>query len=491
MYKHFITLEKKSFWRSASLSSEILTKILAWSGKVYVVGMMILASFIGFKYIDHELCINPLDVANTFLIYWFIIDLILRFIFQKMPMINIKPLLILPINKKKIIFFALGKTLFSFFNFVYAFFFIPFSILLIVKGNVSIVDVLFWNFGLIGVVFFNNFFNILLNKKNHIVYIFALVILILGSLQYYEYFNITQYTAPFFEGFYLSKFLTLLPVVLAIGLFFLVFAFTIKDVYLDTSVRLKSKKVKTESLDWLNTFGRTAIFLKNDIKLIKRNKRAKATVVLSVIFLFYGLLFFPDSMGAYKGPFFGILAGVLISGGFLLNFGQLVPSWDSSYYPLMMTQNIRYKEYLASKWWLMVLITGITTILGSGYLYFGWEAYLSVIVGAIFNMGVNSHIILLSGAFTKTPIDLMSSRNVFGDMNAINVKTLTLSMVIMVLPIVFYAIGHVIYGPPLGYVLVSLAGIAGLAFRNLVFDKIEKVYKSEKYVTIDAYKQKK
>ncbi|GAA4109884.1 hypothetical protein GCM10022393_06700 [Aquimarina addita] len=196
-------------------------------------------------------------------------------------------------------------------------------------------------------------------------------------------------------------------------------------------------------------------------------------------------------MGAYKGPFFGILAGVLISGGFLLNFGQLVPSWDSSYYPLMMTQNIRYKEYLASKWWLMVLITGITTILGSGYLYFGWEAYLSVIVGAIFNMGVNSHIILLSGAFTKTPIDLMSSRNVFGDMNAINVKTLTLSMVIMVLPIVFYAIGHVIYGPPLGYVLVSLAGIAGLAFRNLVFDKIEKVYKSEKYVTIDAYKQKK
>jgi hypothetical protein len=29
-----------------------------------------------------------------------------------------------------------------------------------------------------------------------------------------------------------------------------------------------------------------------------------------------------------------------VSGGFLITFGQFVPSWDSSYYQLMMTQNI-------------------------------------------------------------------------------------------------------------------------------------------------------
>jgi len=34
------------------------------------------------------------------------------------------------------------------------------------------------------------------------------------------------------------------------------------------------------------------------------------------------------------------------------------------------------------------------------------------------------------------------------------------------------------------------AGMIGFAFRNPVFQLIEKIYKSEKYATIDAYKQK-
>ena len=40
-----------------------------------------------------------------------------------------------------------------------------------------------------------------------------------------------------------------------------------------------------------------------------------------------------------------------------MNFGQFVPSWDSAYYKLLMSQNITYKDYLASKWWLVVIAT--------------------------------------------------------------------------------------------------------------------------------------
>ena len=37
---------------------------------------------------------------------------------------------------------------------------------------------------------------------------------------------------------------------------------------------------------------------------------------------------------------------------------------------------------------------------------------------------------------------------------------------------------------------VALAGILGFAFRNKVFSMIEGIYKSEKYKTLAAYKQK-
>jgi hypothetical protein len=42
----------------------------------------------------------------------------------------------------------------------------------------------------------------------------------------------------------------------------------------------------------------------------------------------------------------------------------------------------------------------------------------------------------------------------------------------------------------MGLVLVSSVGIIGFAFKDYVFTLIEKVYKTEKYATIDAYKQK-
>ncbi|KAA1244343.1 DUF5687 family protein [Aquimarina sp. RZ0] len=491
MFKHFITLQWKSFWRSASLSSGLWMKIFMGFWAIYLIVMMVVGSFGVYTYIDKELSLNPLEVINRFLIYWFVFDLIFKYALQKMPVINIKPLLILPFKKSKIVSFALGKTVFSFFNSIHAFFFVPFSILLIAEGDAPVFNVLLWNIGLIGLVYSNNFLNILLNNKDNLIYFVAGTVAILGGLHYFGYFDITQYTAPFFQGLYEIKWLFLIPIATAIVAYVISFRSFIKDLYLDAGLATKSKNIKTENLQWLDRFGKTAIFLKNDIKLIKRNKRARSTIILSILFLFYGLLFFTGSIEAYDGPVWKIFAGIFVSGGFLLSFGQFVPSWDSSYYPLMMTQNIRYREYLSSKWWLMVIATLLSTILASGYLYFGWESYLAVITGAIFNMGVNSHIVLWAGAYVKTPIDLTSNKKAFGDKQAFNVKTLMLSLPKMVLPMVLYAIGHYAYSPYAGFLLVALAGIAGFAFRNMVFDKIEKIYRTEKYKTIWAYKQKK
>ncbi len=491
MFKHFITLQWKSFWRSATASSGLWMKIFMGFWAVYFIGMMILGAVGAYFGIKEKLCLDPLTVVNKFLVYWWVFDLVFRYALQKMPVINIKPLLILPFKKSKTVSFALGKTVLSFFNVIHGFFFVPFSILLIVKGDASWIQVLFWNIGLIGLIYANNFLNILVNNKDNLIYLIGGTLAILGGLHYFGYFDITTYTAPFFQGLYNTVYIWMLPVLVSVVLYVIAYKSFLKDLYLDAGLASKSKNIKTENLDWLNRFGKTATFLKNDIKLIKRNKRARSTVILSIVFLFYGLLFFTGAIEAYEGPVWRIFAGIFVSGGFLLSFGQFVPSWDSSYYPLMMTQNIRYKEYLSSKWWLMVIATFISTILASAYLYFGWETYMAILVGAIFNMGVNSHIVLWAGAYVKTPIDLTSNKKAFGDKQAFNIKTLMLSLPKLALPMILYAIGHYAYSPYAGYALVCIAGMAGFAFRNMVFNKIERIYKTEKYKTIWAYKQKK
>jgi hypothetical protein len=60
----------------------------------------------------------------------------------------------------------------------------------------------------------------------------------------------------------------------------------------------------------------------------------------------------------------------------------------------------------------------------------------------------------------------------------------------LLLPVLLYSIGHYTMGPTAGYLMVAGAGVLGFAFRNKVFSMIEKVYKSEKYKTLAAYKQK-
>ena len=112
-----------------------------------------------------------------------------------------------------------------------------------------------------------------------------------------------------------------------------------------------------------------------------------------------------------------------------------------------------------------------------------------ILAGAIFNIGVNTHLVMLRGAFVKTPIDLGTNKNLMGDKNAFNIKTILLALPKMLLPMFLYGIGVFIKDATLGYILVSLAGIIGFAFRNYIFSQIEKVYKKEKYSTIAAYKR--
>ena len=488
MIQKFLYLEWKAFFRSASFATNLALKILMGFVAVYFI-LIFLALGIGVFYILKKMNLDPIVTVNKFMIYYVLMDLIVRFMLQKIPVMNIRPMLVFPIKKSTIVHFSLGKTILSFFNLVHGFFLIPFSVVLIIEGS-DVLSVLLWFTAVYSLLYINNFINIILSNKDNLFGIFLAITAVLGGLHYYGYFNITDYSAPFFNAIFNTYWAFAIPVVALIVLYYATFQYFKKNLYLDAGLSSKHDIAKTEDLTWLNQFGTIGTFLKNDIKLIKRNKRSKTTVGLSVMFLFYGLLFFTNSIEAYNNPVMHIFAGIFVSGGFLITFGQFVPSWDSSYYQLMMTQNIPYKGYLSSKWWLMVIATIVTTTIASFYLYFGVHVYLTIVVGAIYNIGVNSHLVLLGGAYTKTPIDLSSGKGAFGDKKAFNIKTMLISIPQLGLPVLLYWIGSKYGNPTIGLALVAAVGVLGFAFKDKAFSLIEKIYKSEKYATIAAYKQK-
>ncbi|MEO8237322.1 MAG: DUF5687 family protein [Flavobacterium sp.] len=485
MIKKFIYLEWKAFTRSASFGANLAMKILIGFLMVYF-SIIFIGMGVGAFYILKKLNLEPLVTINKFLIYYFLFDLVIRLLMQAIPVLNIKPLLVLPFKKPTIVHFSLGKTILSFFNWAHALFFVPFSIVLFIEGY-DVLGILFWLLAIFSLIYINNFLNIILSNIDKLFVVFIGIALALGAAQYYKLFDITVFTTPFFQGLYSQKGLFLIPVLILIGLYGFTFKYFKNNLFLDAGLSKKEDIATTENLVWLNQFGTLGTFLKNDIKLIKRNKRSKTTILMSILFLFYGFIFFGNS---HQPAVMHIFAGIFVSGGFLFVFGQFVPSWDSSYYQLMMTQNIPYRGYITSKWWLVVIATFISTVLASFYLFYGWEVYLTIVVGAIYNIGVNSHLVLLGGAYTKTPIDLSNASGAFGAKKAFNINAMLLTLPKLLLPLALYGAGLYLGDKILGLSLVAGAGVLGFIFRNKVFSLIEKRYKIEKYTTISAYKQK-
>ncbi len=493
MFKIFAQLEWKSFLRSAAFKQNLFFKIfIGFFAVLFLIEFALIGAgsyFIIEEFIEDGKLVaaNPFELINKFLIYWFAIDLVFRYFFQKMPVANIKPLLYLPFTKGKIVKYAMGKTVVSFFNILAGFFFVPFSIVLLVKGYDPL-GVISWHLSMLAITLFLNFLNIFINNADRVFYPVVFIIAGLGFAQYYEYFNITDYTGPAFDFFYEHSWSFILPVAIAIATAMYAYTYFKKQLYLDAGLEIKQASAQTENLDFLDRFGSIATYLKNDIKLIKRNKRARTTFIMGFLFIFYGLFFMSDF---YSQADFGkVFAALFCTGGFLFSFGGLVPSWDSSYYKLMMSQNIPYRDFLLSKWWLMVVMTVISTLLSSFYLYFGIEWLYAILAGAVYNIGLNASVTLLGGAFVKTPIDLTSNKKAFGDSKAFNIKTLLLTIPKMVLPVLIYYAFALTISMEAGFIAIAVTGLLGLLFRNKILTIVENTYKNEKYDTIAAYAQK-
>ncbi|MGL4583793.1 MAG: DUF5687 family protein [Flavobacterium sp.] len=491
MHKLFVFLEKKRLARNGGEQIETVVKVFKWLAIVYL-GFLFLAFGISGFFGIEEMSLgmgSPIQVISRYWMYYMVAEMIMRFALQKLPTASIKPLLVLPIPKLKIVKFYIGSSFVSAFNFLQLLFIIPFAIVCLTQGY-SILGVLAWSIAVYLCICTMHFINILIESYKAV---FIAVIGVFGSLaaiQYFALFDSTVYTQYLLYSVYDYPIL----VVVYAGVLAVAIRMTIRyyanNMYMDDLLKIKVEVGTTQEMKWLDGFGTYASFLKNDVRLILRNKRARTTVLMSVLFMFYGFLVLrPGASGEYS-TILMIIVAFMVSGGFLMMFGQYVPSWDSSYYPLMMTQNITYKNYLKSKWLIIALGTAISMVGSLIYISTSMDLVYLIIATGVFNIGVNGYIVLLGGAYLKSPVDLTANKNVFGDKNAFNLRVMLISLPKMFLPIIVYYIGYMIYGFWGGFGMLVLTGIAGMFFQDAAFRYIEKIYKKEKYSTINAFKSK-
>ena len=432
---------------------------------------------------------DPFIIANGFVFFWFLGDLFIRFFFQKLPVMSVKPLLTLPIKRSKVVNYVLGKSGFSFFNFLPLFAVIPFGIILITK-DYDVSNVIVWMLTMLVITLISNFLNFIFESISaEIELSFLPIIVTVGGLFALDNFNVIDLSQLFSQGvLYIvnNPIFILIPIAALLIIYYFNFKILRKKLYLDNSLKVKTSEAKSTNLEWTKRFGAIAPFMQLDIKLLTRNKRTKSSLWMLGLGLLYGLFFYPQPMYREMEFMFAFI-GVFVTGIFLMNFGQFVPAWDSSYYKLLMSQNIQYKDYLRSKHTLMALSVIILFVLSIPYVYFGWKILIAHFAAAVYNVGVNTHVILFGGAFNRKKIAL-DQKAAFNFQGTGAVQWL-IGIPLMLIPMAIFGVINWLVNFEVAIATLIILGFSGILFHHKIMNAIVRKYQDSKYKMINAFSQ--
>lgn len=163
---------------------------------------------------------EPYHILNSGLLFILALDFIMRFPFQKTPTQEIKPYLLLPVKKNRLIDFLLIRSGLSSFNALWLFFFIAFAIFSTIPRYFGIWGIITYGLGIYLLMVFNNYWFLLcrtlMREKIWWVLLPIVVYTLLGVIEFTQDGPISNFTRDLGEGFIEGNILSFLVVAVAI-----------------------------------------------------------------------------------------------------------------------------------------------------------------------------------------------------------------------------------------------------------------------------------
>ncbi|MEN8139123.1 MAG: DUF5687 family protein [Bacteroidota bacterium] len=492
MILELFSLSRKESFRSRLRNKNIFINLLLGFFVLYFAAVFASLGFLLPRILEEDIGISgdPLVIVNSFLLTYFGMDLFVRFMMQSLPVISIKPFLHLPIEKSTIVNYLLIKSKFSAFNYIPLLFIIPFSFNLPHYGY-STPQILTWILAVTMFLMSNNYLNFILKRSfnDNVKFLLPALIIfvILYALDYFNIFSAKHYFGILLNNIVREPILLFIPFASILLFYYINYNYLVSRINLDDTVKSKSEVASLNSMEWANSFGEIAPYIKLDLKMIWRNKRPKTLVYMSFALLFYGLIFYPNPVYQDK-PTFMVFVAVFITGVFAINFGQYIPAWDSAHYSMLMTQRTNLLTYVKSKFAIMSIAVVLFFVLSIPYVYFGWEILLLHFAAAIYNIGVNILLLLMMSSFNNKAIDL--SRSAVMNYQGTGAKQWLMVIPILALPVLIYWIGDMIYGFAGSISLIVILGLLGIVFHQKLIYIVATQLAERKYKIIEAFSEK-
>lgn len=477
----------KAFVRSSNFGKTVLVQIFMAFIMLYMLAVFTATGiYIGDvleKMFPERAVLTSFD---SFLLYFFLFNACIRLLFQPLPTLNIQSYLHLNIKRNVLAnFFSLGSA-FNVQNLFPIIIFIPFAFFHVL--NEPALHGFAWLISLIFLVLFLNYLVVYLKRKsstNYLIYFgFFLVIIALAALDYYHIFELTTLSISIFYKPLIQPLFVLIPITLFAVMFFINHQYILRNLYLDELITIKKENKSSIDLPLLNKLGVIGELIALEVKLIWRNKRPKSLVMRSALVVFYGLVFYKGYAENFQLSY--VFVGLFITGISLMNYGQFMNSWQSSYFDLLLTSNIKTFDFFKSKYLLLSSSCVIYFMLTLPYFYFGWRAVAVNLAMCLYNVGVNVLWILYFSNYNDKRIDLKGSAKF--NWQGTTWTQFMMGLPIGIVPLFIFGILKLIFSAETALIVISLLGITGILFHKIALEQIVIKFNNKKYSIAEGFR---
>ena len=478
------------FRRSPTLTRNIVQTIFIGLIALYFILLMMGAAVALRPILEDMLPGKDLLLVTGGLIgYYFVMDLLMRYFVQKFPALAVKPYLPLPFKKSSLSHYVLFRSLGSFFNFLPLFFLVPFFFKEIIPAYPTVA----LNFALftIGMVLFNNYLSLGISKymsaRSSWVGIIIVGVMLLFFLEYNGYFSLFNYLQDGVALVLSSPLLSTIPLLLASSIYLFLHRFFREELYLEKAQSQQNLMGANLSVDWFDRFGNVGKLMELELKLILRSKRARAYFITSCLFLLYPLFFISTGDDMINNPFMLLIIGLFLTGMVGINHGQILLSWNSLHFDLLMSRGSTIHDIFKAKYYFLALACILFFVISTPYGFINPKILLFATVMLLYNLAFSLFAYLFLASYTALRVD-PNEGGAFS-FDGFGIAHYLIMFPIMFFPFLLYFIGDKFGGQIGGLLAIAIPSIFMLIFYENLLNGVVNNFRNHRHKIAAAFRK--
>ena len=490
LYKIIKQNQKLAEKRNPAFETNRFAKFLMYFMIIYWVALFLFFGvMLPFMFEDIVPNMEPYHIMNQGILYVMAADFLIRFMAQPSVSQEIKPYLLMPVKRKKLISILLLKSGLDKYNFFWFFVYVPFAFLTVIR---------FYGFGgmflyLIGmwlIFVFNNYWyllcKLLLGEKT--IWL-LLPICVFGALGASEFLidglPISRFTMDLGEGFIEGNPLSFLFVIACIGaMFFINMKLQLRMIYNEISKKEDTKIKRVSEYKFLDKYGEVGEYIRLEIKLITRNKTVKTQFRMGIIVMlaFSFLLAFTDVYDGSMSRFICLYNYAVLP---IMTLGQVM-SFEGNYIDGLMSRKESIFNLLRAKYYLTNLIILVPFFIIMFPIAKGKITMLMAMAYLIFVAGFVFFMLLQLAVYNTRTLPL-NANLMKGNKGGNWIQSVVMSLCFFI-PLIFDSILLAIFSQEVANIIFIVIGGGFILTHNLWIKNIYKRFMKRRYKNMEEFR---